>query len=102
MPGGAVDVQLRGRNSIANGNDILYIIDGVPFKGGTSGTLNGALDQGNLLDMINPADIESIDVLKDADATSIYSSRGANGVILITTENQGKMRAKSLPVPVSM
>ncbi|PSL34876.1 TonB-linked SusC/RagA family outer membrane protein [Chitinophaga ginsengisoli] len=86
MPGGAVTVQLRGRNSIASGNDILYIIDGVPFKGGTSGSVNSALAQGNLLDLVNPADIESIDVLKDADATSIYGSRGANGVILITTK----------------
>lgn len=86
MPGGAVSVQLRGRNSIASGNDILYIIDGVPFKGGTSGSVNSALAQGNLLDLLNPADIESIDVLKDADATSIYGSRGANGVILITTQ----------------
>ncbi|WP_158286436.1 SusC/RagA family TonB-linked outer membrane protein [Chitinophaga sp. S165] len=86
MPGGAVSVQLRGRNSIAAGNDILYIIDGVPFKGGTSGTISSGLVQGNLLDLVNPADIESIDVLKDADATSIYGSRGANGVILITTK----------------
>lgn len=86
MPGGAVSVQLRGRNSIASGNDILYIIDGVPFKGGTSGTISSGLVQGNLLDLVNPADIESIDVLKDADATSIYGSRGANGVILITTK----------------
>jgi TonB-linked SusC/RagA family outer membrane protein len=86
MPGGAVSVQLRGRNSIGAGNDILYIIDGVPFKGGGSGSINGSLAQGNLLDLVNPADIESIDVLKDADATSIYGSRGANGVILITTK----------------
>lgn len=86
MPGGAVSVQLRGRNSIGSGNDILYIIDGVPFKGGGSGSINGSLAQGNLLDLVNPADIESIDVLKDADATSIYGSRGANGVILITTK----------------
>lgn len=86
MPGGAVSVQLRGRNSIGNGNDILYIIDGVPFKGGVAGSINSGLAQGNLLDLVNPADIESIDVLKDADATSIYGSRGANGVILITTK----------------
>lgn len=97
MPGGAVGVQLRGRNSIAAGNDILYILDGVPFKGGGSGSVAPGLAQGNLLDLINPADIESIDVLKDADATSIYGSRGANGVILITTK-KGKPGRASVDV----
>ena len=86
-PGSYVTVNLRGLNSIANGNDPLYIIDGMPFSSNrmessyTSATTGG----GNPLNMINPADIESIEVLKDADATAIYGSRGANGVILITT-----------------
>lgn len=95
MPGGAVSVQLRGFNSISGGTAPLYIIDGVPFKGGSYGSINNALDGGNLLDFVNPADIASVDVLKDADATSIYGSRGANGVILITTKKgkPGRMRS---------
>ncbi|KAA2239223.1 SusC/RagA family TonB-linked outer membrane protein [Chitinophaga agrisoli] len=93
LQGGAVKVELRGRNSIAAGNNPLYIVDGVPFPG-TSLTLNNIMEDGSIsplgasnpLNMINVADIESIDVLKDADATAIYGSRGANGVILITTK----------------
>jgi TonB-linked SusC/RagA family outer membrane protein len=90
VPGGNFKVQLRGTNSIANGNDPLYIVDGVPF---TSTTMAMTATSGNILangtsplNGINPADIESIEVLKDADATAIYGSRGANGVILITTK----------------
>jgi TonB-linked SusC/RagA family outer membrane protein len=86
-PGSQVLIQLRGRNSIANGNTPLIILDGVPFP---STTLNNSLAGASLfstpLDNINPYDIERIDVLKDADATAIYGSRGANGVILITTK----------------
>ncbi len=94
LQGGAVKVELRGRNSIAAGNNPLYIVDGVPFPG-SSLTLNNILENeqtisplgaANPLNMINVADVESIDVLKDADATAIYGSRGANGVILITTK----------------
>jgi len=98
LPGSAVHVQIRGQNSISNGNDPLYIIDGVPYTSqnlafgisdvlGNSGTTNGGqFTGGNPFSYINPADIESIDILKDADATAIYGSRGANGVILITTK----------------
>lgn len=85
-PGSGINVQLRGQNTIESGSGILYIIDGVPINGGSAGSINASLAQGSLLDLVNPADIESIDVLKDADATSIYGSRGANGVILITTK----------------
>ncbi|HMI65188.1 MAG TPA: TonB-dependent receptor plug domain-containing protein, partial [Cyclobacteriaceae bacterium] len=90
VPGGNYTVRIRGQNSIANGNDPLYIIDGVPF---TSTTM--AFDEASQsilvngtspLNSINPSEIESIEVLKDADATAIYGSRGANGVILITTK----------------
>ncbi|HMH34147.1 MAG TPA: SusC/RagA family TonB-linked outer membrane protein, partial [Puia sp.] len=88
VPGGSFTIQIRGQNSIANGNNPLYIVDGVPF---TSTSLNSnftspVIDGGNPLNGINPLDIESIDILKDADATAIYGSRGANGVILITTK----------------
>ncbi|WP_338075369.1 SusC/RagA family TonB-linked outer membrane protein [Chitinophaga oryziterrae] len=97
IAGGDMVVKLRGQNSIANGNSPLYILDGIPFpsKSLTSGTILGGAT-GNLSPFanINISDIESIDVLKDADATAIYGSRGANGVILITTKKgkAGKTR----------
>jgi len=71
-PGGNVSIRIRGTNSINSGNEPLFVVDGFP----------GAGD----LNTINPSDIESIDVLKDASATAIYGSRGANGVIIITTK----------------
>jgi TonB-dependent starch-binding outer membrane protein SusC len=95
VPGGNFKVRIRGTNSIANGNEPLYIIDGVPFISGsmsflaTSSGILGDPQSGqgtSPLNSINPADIESIEVLKDADATAIYGSRGSNGVILITTK----------------
>lgn len=78
-PGSSVSVRIRGVGSIGAGSEPLYVIDGYPFynSGGTGG---------NPLNFINPADIEKIDVLKDASATAIYGSRGANGVIMITTK----------------
>lgn len=88
-PGRSFTVRLRGQNSIANGNDPLYIVDGVPFGSNTlnSSKVNtGAGMSSSPFADINPADIESIQILKDADATAIYGSRGANGVILITTK----------------
>ncbi|MBA4744689.1 MAG: TonB-dependent receptor [Muricauda sp.] len=89
LPGAGFNIQIRGRNSIGAGNDPLYIVDGVPFASDpinysqTSGILGGSISP---LNGINPADIEKIEVLKDADATAIYGSRGANGVVLITTK----------------
>ncbi|WP_257668944.1 TonB-dependent receptor [Parapedobacter tibetensis] len=93
MPGASFNVQLRGENSIKSGNNPLFIIDGVPFSDEPLNQFNGASGRQNPLNSINPADIERIDVLKDADATAIYGSRGANGVILITTKKgtPGKM-----------
>jgi TonB-dependent starch-binding outer membrane protein SusC len=93
VPGGAFNIQIRGQNSLRNsldnnGNRPLYIIDGVPFNAtplGSSASAN-IIDGGNPLSTINPTDIESIEILKDADATAIYGSRGANGVVLITTK----------------
>ena len=89
-PGGGFEVQIRGQNSLrVNGNNPLYIIDGVPYSSDPIGTgINSAVlpTQPSPLNSINPDQIESIEVLKDADATSIYGSRGANGVILITTK----------------
>jgi TonB-linked SusC/RagA family outer membrane protein len=99
VPGSNFKVTIRGRNSIANGNDPLYIVDGVPFiSNGLSSTTTSANILGTSgispLNSINPQDIESIEVLKDADATAIYGSRGANGVILITTKKGDSKRGK--------
>jgi TonB-linked SusC/RagA family outer membrane protein len=97
-PGGGFDIQIRGQNSIRRGaNAPLYIIDGVPYSTediGMGQTMYLVLSP---LSNINPADIESLEVLKDADATAIYGSRGANGVILITTKKakKGKMRVSA-------
>jgi len=91
VPGASLKINIRGLNSIANGNEPLYIIDGVPFPSLTMSKLQTATMNVPIspLNAIRPDNIESITVLKDADATAIYGSRGANGVILITTK-QGK------------
>jgi TonB-linked SusC/RagA family outer membrane protein len=88
VPGSGFFVQIRGQNSISNGNDPLYVIDGVPYVSTSLASIytSSIVGGGNPLSSINPADIESINILKDADATSIYGSRGANGVILISTK----------------
>lgn len=89
VPGGMYTVEIRGRNSIrADANDPLYIIDGVPYTSLTTHSIYtpGASLSSSPMNSINPGDIESIEILKDADATAIYGSRGANGVILITTK----------------
>jgi TonB-linked SusC/RagA family outer membrane protein len=96
LPGGGVKVSIQGRNSLKNGNDPFYVIDGVPYTSqllsnlanilGNSATVGSETNFGNPLSFINPSDIESIEILKDADATAIYGSRAANGAILITTK----------------
>ncbi|WP_347052264.1 SusC/RagA family TonB-linked outer membrane protein [Flavobacterium olei] len=90
MPGGGFAIAIRGQNSIRNeGNNPLYIIDGVPYSSqsvGSTYTSTNMPSQNSPLNSINPSDIDSIEVLKDADATSIYGSRGANGVVLISTK----------------
>ncbi|UNY98350.1 SusC/RagA family TonB-linked outer membrane protein [Zhouia spongiae] len=95
VPGGGFTVRIRGQNSISSGNDPLYIIDGVPFISETLSTIGLDIVSGaSPLSSMNPSDIKSIEVLKDADATAIYGSRGANGVVLITTKkgNVGKTK----------
>lgn len=91
LPGGGYTVRIRGQNSIGAGNNPLYIIDGVPFD--TQSLSNSSISLAilplgdvNPLNTLDPSSIASIEVLKDADATAIYGSRGANGVILITTK----------------
>ncbi|MBN9381235.1 MAG: SusC/RagA family TonB-linked outer membrane protein [Chitinophagaceae bacterium] len=93
VPGTGARIQIRGRNSIGAGNNPLYIVDGVPFPGSSLSSLTFDIFA-SPFNSINPADIESIDVLKDADATAIYGSRAANGVVLITTRKgkEGKTR----------
>ncbi|TLU96963.1 TonB-dependent receptor [Dyadobacter sediminis] len=81
-PGGATTIRIRGGNSIQGDNEPLYVIDGIPFK-------NDAANSGsnfNVLSTLNPSDIESMTILKDASSTAIYGSRGANGVVIITTK----------------
>ncbi len=86
QPGGGVSIRIRGGASIQGGNEPLYVIDGFPVYNNavTAGTITGTPT--NPLNGINPSDIESIDILKDASATAIYGSRGANGVVIITTK----------------
>ncbi len=98
--GASIKIQIRGLNSISQGSTPLFIVDGVPFSNSYLGSMGGAANGGQTpFDNINPSDIESIDVLKDADATAIYGSRGANGVILITTK-KGKAGKTKLDVSV--
>ncbi len=81
-PGGRTKVRIRGISSINTGNDPLYVVDGVQLPQGEA-----RQGQGNsAIDYINPADIVSVEVLKDASSTAIYGARGANGVILVTTK----------------
>ncbi|WP_158526257.1 SusC/RagA family TonB-linked outer membrane protein [Pedobacter paludis] len=97
LPGSAVTVRIQGQNSIGKGNNPFYVVDGVPFisenlrtistvLGNTQGGDPSQPGSGNPFTYLNPADIESIEVLKDADATAIYGSRAANGAVLITTK----------------
>jgi TonB-linked SusC/RagA family outer membrane protein len=103
LAGTGVTVRIQGQNSMTSGNDPLFVVDGVPYPSqlirsiwphilGSSGN---TFSVGSSLSFINPADIESIDILKDADATAIYGSRAANGAILITTKSgkAGPVRA---------
>ncbi|GJM33609.1 MAG: SusC/RagA family TonB-linked outer membrane protein [Saprospiraceae bacterium] len=83
-PGGRVEVRIRGNNSMIGNNEPLYVVDGYPITGDIS--------------FINPADIASIDILKDASATAIYGSRGANGVVIVTTKKGSKNQAGRINV----
>ncbi|SFC91483.1 SusC/RagA family TonB-linked outer membrane protein [Flavobacterium phragmitis] len=92
-PGASSSVRIRGGNSITAGNEPLYVVDGILIYNDNSNSSAGVAYAGasvNVLSTINPADIESIEVLKDASATAIYGSRGANGVVIITTKKGTK------------
>jgi TonB-dependent starch-binding outer membrane protein SusC len=95
QPGGATTIQIRGNNSVRAGAEPLFVIDGFPLDGRTAqasvgGTDLGAIARSNPLNFINPADIESFEVLKDASAAAIYGARAANGVVLITLKKARK------------
>lgn len=81
VPGGTVKIRVRGSGSINRSNDPLYVIDGIVRESGLTG--------------LNPEDIQSMQILKDASSTAIYGSRGANGVVLITTKPVKQMSVKS-------
>ncbi|MHC5202130.1 SusC/RagA family TonB-linked outer membrane protein [Myroides sp. LJL119] len=110
VPGSGFNIEIRGRNSLRkyqnnslNGNAPLYIIDGlaIPNTNLLNSTLSNSilpLSDTNILNTLNPNDIESIEILKDADATAIYGSRGANGVVLITTK---KNKSNDLKISLS-
>ncbi|MDB5249925.1 MAG: SusC/RagA family TonB-linked outer membrane protein [Segetibacter sp.] len=105
QPGGSTTVRIRGASSIRSGNQPLFVVDGVPLSGGTArpgGSGAGAFgsDGGNPLNFINPNDIAGIEILKDASATAIYGSRGANGVVIINTK-RGKSGVPQVDVNAS-
>lgn len=98
-PGGGISISVRGAGSINAGSSPLYVIDGLPIENSSVFNNNGvgvpnSRSPRNPLSAINPSNIQSIEILKDASATAIYGSRGANGVILITTKSgkEGKMK----------
>ena len=105
-PGSGVSVKIRGASSLRGNNEPLYVIDGVIISSAGEDAANASTDANSLeetqngLNGINPRDIESMEVLKDASATAIYGSRGANGVILITTK-KGKSGKTSIQAYVN-
>lgn len=95
VPGSAITVRIRGASSIGASNEPLYVIDGVPLIQGNFSGINGTLGGQDIdaLADLNPNEIESIDILKDASAAAIYGSRASNGVVMITTK-RGSARAR--------
>lgn len=91
-PGGGLSIRVRGTTSINASSDPLYVVDGIPvnsttnFTGGTTFDFGGGTQGINVLSSLNPSDVQSVEVLKDAASSSIYGSRAANGVVLITTK----------------
>lgn len=105
-PGAGVNIRIRGTSSVRGGNNPLFVVDGVPLSGedvsaGGADIGRGSSSARNPLNFINPNDIESIDILKDASATAIYGSRGANGVVLITTKS-GKGKKNQIEYGTSL
>ena len=95
IPGGAVNVRIRGVGSLGAGNEPLYVVDGIQINTSLSGSIGGSSSSGssdavktqnNPLAFLNPSDIESIEILKDAAAAAIYGAKAAGGVVLVTTK----------------
>lgn len=101
-PGSGVTIRVRGNTSLNSGNEPLYVVDGIAIESKSISALNEWVDQTgtNPLADINPSDIESIEILKDAASTAIYGSRAANGVVLITTK-RGKSGKPQFKVNIS-
>lgn len=100
-PGGSTSITIRGANSFTTSSQPLYIVDGIPYGTDPNGVPQSGANSGqnqsqNPLSMLNPNEIEKIEVLKDASATAIYGSRGANGVVIITTKKgkEGKPKVE--------
>ena len=97
-PGSGLSIRIRGGNSLQAGNEPLYVIDGIPIYSDNSQYSSGSYfdfaTDPNALASLNPTDIESIEILKDASATAIYGARGANGVVMITTKRGKEGRVK--------
>lgn len=91
QPGGATEIYIRGISSLNSGNQPLYVIDGIPV---ISGNYGYSTTNSNIMATIDPSDIASMTVLKDAAAASVYGSRAANGVVLITTKSGQKGKTK--------
>lgn len=102
-PGGGVNIRIRGTTSINASSDPLYVVDGIPvnsttnFIGASDFNFGGGTQGINILASINPGDIESVEILKDAASSSIYGARAANGVVLITTK-RGKANETNISV----
>ena len=99
IPGSGITMQIRGNNSISALSNPLYIVDGIPVPATSISNVNTAAGSVSPLNGLNPLDVESVTVLKDADATAIYGSRGSNGVVLITTK-KGKPGKTKLDINV--
>ena len=91
-PGAGVNIRIRGTNSVRSNNNPLFVVDGIPLSGQETTSGGNVIGLGsnpakNPLSFLNPNDIESISVLKDASATAIYGTRGSNGVVIVTTKS---------------
>jgi TonB-dependent SusC/RagA subfamily outer membrane receptor len=98
-PGGGISVRVRGSTSISASNRPLFVVDGVPVEDGQLALRSFGGQNDNALALLNPNDIERIDILKDANAKAAYGSRGANGVVLVTTK-RGKTGKTNLSATV--
>lgn len=98
-PGGQMSVRIRGLTSISGSSQPLYIIDGIPVTTGDFGQIGYSGQGSSALSDLNPNDIESISILKDASATAIYGARGSNGIVLITTK-RGKEQKTTVSVNI--